>query len=137
MISDKFRKFLDSTSESRISLREAKKICETAGYSVRLVESQNDDDDLINAIQDFCEENDYEFFDDYDYYEKDMSIKECIGIVTDCESITQMALKLNDYLEDRGFDRTSRQFLKNYRTERIVLDAILYFPSVFRKPNEG
>lgn len=136
MISDKFRKFLDSTSESRMSLREAKKICETAGYSVRLVESQNDDD-LINAIQDFCEENDYEFFDDYDYYEKDMSIKECIGIVTDCESITQMALKLNDYLEDRGFDRTSRQFLKNYRTERIVLDAILYFPSVFRKINEG
>lgn len=132
MPSEKFIQFLRDQSK----LEEAKKICETAGYSVRLVESQNDDD-LINAIQDFCEENDYEFFDDYDYYEKDMSIKECIGIVTDCESITQMALKLNDYLEDRGFDRTSRQFLKNYRTERIVLDAILYFPSVFRKPNEG
>lgn len=145
MISETFRRFLEETHPVNKNLGKAQRICESAGYKVvptmtpfvRSLMTESINLDVIDAIEEFCDENGYDFRDDYSG--RGMFGEKCIGIVVDpaahsvvANSVAEISAVLNDYLEDLGFDREARKFLRKSCTDSMGLDVIVYYPSLSR-----
>lgn len=83
----------------------------------------------VDVIRDFCEDNGYEFRDDYSG--RCMLGKQCIGIVCDINPM-YLIIWLSDILRDAGFD-SSTDILGTPCVDSMGLDTIVYFPRLSKE----
>jgi hypothetical protein len=84
--------------------------------------------DQVSLMEDFCDQNGYEFREDYSG--RGMYGKSCIGFVTE-ESAFRFGISLGEYLTDQGEECLFRSFVDaSVKEDSMGLDTIIYFPYI-------
>lgn len=90
---------------------------------------------LSEAIERFCEENDYSFREDYSG--RGMFGDQCVGIVVGAlESYKVVAELVQELIIYYDFDDPAHS-LGNIRSDSMGLDMIIYFPSIKYEGNKN
>lgn len=89
---------------------------------------------LKELIKEFCEESDYELYEDYSG--RFMYGRTCIGIVTDVNplglmyDLTAYIFWNLDEVEIEANNQDIREFIGNAKMDNMGLEKIIYFPSL-------